>query len=773
MKINPKYLKPKKILFSILLFFLFLSYWLCLPNDIFENHYSTVIEDKSGHLLSATIASDGQWRFPPSDSIPFKFKTAICLFEDEYFYYHFGVNPISIYRAFKQNFISNKIKSGGSTITMQLIRLSRRSKRSYLEKLKEIILATRVELTLSKDEIFNLYASNAPYGGNVVGLEAASWRYYGRSPHLLSWAETATLAVLPNAPSLIYPGKNQEKLLKKRNRLLKKIMRKGYINQEEFELSISEPLPQKPIKLPQKANHFLQFSINSGFREKRLVSSIDENIQDRINQIASQHYHQLKLEHIDNLAILVLDAKKGKVLSYIGNSTCQSNNCGGKVDIIQSRRSTGSTLKPLLYGFMMEEGMLLPEELVEDIPTKIAEYAPENFDRSYDGAVKANAALTRSLNIPAVRLLQKYGIEKFHTRLKKLGFNSINKGPDHYGLSIILGGSECTLWELCQAYYVLSKKAENVPITTLGIENISERKASSFSYLSSTTAYVIANMITETKRPAGEGDWKTFNSARKIGWKTGTSFGHRDAWSVGITPEYVVGVWVGNADGEGRPGLTGVKKAGPIMFNVFRTLEETSWYDPPEGLIHLTTCEKSGYLASEVCPKTKTIDVPPMGVEHQKCPYHQVIHLDSTEQFRVTSKCHPVYKMKTKTYFALPTLQEWYYKFRNPNYNPIPNFLSGCIEDNQKTMAFIYPKDENTSIFIPKDIEGKESETIFHVAHKDNDATLYWFLDNTFLGKTTSTHKIAFKPKTNGVKNIIVMDQFGNMIRKKIEFLNH
>ena len=187
-----------------------------MPNDIFENHYSTVIEDKSGHLLSATIASDGQWRFPPSDSIPFKFKTAICLFEDEYFYYHFGVNPISIYRAFKQNFISNKIKSGGSTITMQLIRLSRRSKRSYLEKLKEIILATRVELTLSKDEIFNLYASNAPYGGNVVGLEAASWRYYGRSPHLLSWAETATLAVLPNAPSLIYPGKNQEKLLKKR-----------------------------------------------------------------------------------------------------------------------------------------------------------------------------------------------------------------------------------------------------------------------------------------------------------------------------------------------------------------------------------------------------------------------------------------------------------------------------------------------------------------------------------------------------------------------------
>ena len=772
MRINVKYLTLKKLSASLLLAIIFLCYWFCLPNDIFKNTYSTVVEDKNGHLLSATIADDGQWRFPPSDSIPYKFKTAIRLFEDEYFYSHFGVNPISIFRALKQNFKYSKIRSGGSTITMQLIRLSRRKKRSYTEKIKEIILATRTEFKYSKNEIFNLYASNAPYGGNVVGLEAASWRYYGRAPYLLSWAETATLAVLPNAPSLIYPGKNQNRLLEKRNRLLKKIMLKGFINQEEYELSIIEPLPQKPHKLPQKANHFLQFAIKSGFKGERLISSIDEHIQDRINQIALQHYNQLSLEQIDNLAILILDAQNGKVLSYIGNSNCASNNCGGKVDIIQSKRSTGSTLKPFLYGFMMEEGMVLQEELVEDIPTKIADYSPENFDRSFDGAVKLNNALTRSLNIPAVRLLQEYGLEKFHTRLKKLGFNSINKGPNHYGLSIILGGSECTLWELSRAYYLLSRKAENLPINEISIKEESIQKRTSFNYLSSATAYVIANMITDTKRPLGEGDWKTFSSAKKIGWKTGTSFGHRDAWSVGITPEYVVGVWVGNADGEGRPGLTGVKKAGPIMFNVFRTLEETSWYAPPDDLINITVCEKSGYPASDICPKTKNIYASPMSIEHQKCLFHQKIHLDSSGQFRVTSKCHPVYKMINKTYFTLPTLQEWYYKFRNPNYNSLPNFLPGCVDDNQHTMAFIYPKDENTSIFIPKDLEGKESQTIFHVAHKDHDAILYWFLDDKFLGKTISTHKIAFNPNDLGLKTISVMDQFGNVLRKKIEFLS-
>ena len=761
----------KKIkLFGFLTVFSCFIFWVFYPNKDLEKLYSTVLEDSDGELLSATIADDGQWRFPPSDSIPYKFKTSIRVFEDEYFNYHPGFNPISLIKAFYQNWKLNKIKSGGSTITMQLIRISRRRKRTYFQKIIELTLAIKAEINFSKDEIFRLYSANAPFGGNVVGLEAASWRYFGRSPHLLSWAEAATLAVLPNAPSLIYPGKNQERLLKKRNKLLKKLLYKKYINPTQYELSIDEPLPLKPKKLPQIANHLLQFLNTKGYKGKRILSSIDGELQRQVNDIGQQYYQQFKHEQIDNLAILALDVKEGKIISYMGNSNCPSKNCGSKVDIIQSKRSTGSTLKPFLYGFAIEEGQLFPNTLIEDVPTKISNYQPENFNRKYDGAVSAKTALYRSLNVPAVRLLQKYGLEKFHKRLKYLNFKSINKSPDYYGLTLILGGSECTLWELCNAYYILAQKANNNKISNLSLIENKKKTFFSFPYISPESAYITAGMITETKRPIEQGAWKIFSSARKIAWKTGTSYGHRDAWSIGITPEYVVGVWVGNADGEGRPGLTGVKKAAPVMFDVFRLLEKSTWFNKPENLITLKVCAKSGYLPTKSCKNTISIEAPEMGIYQKSCPFHTLVQLDSTEQFQINSSCYPLYKSKQVSWFTLPPLQEWYYKYRHPDYQVLPRFKEGCNEEKSKLMDFIYPKG-NTSILVPKDLNGVKGSAVFHVVHKDEKAILYWFLNETFLGKTKSTHKIEVNPKKMGERRIIVIDDKGNKLEKRVQFI--
>ncbi|MCB0380473.1 MAG: transglycosylase domain-containing protein, partial [Flavobacteriales bacterium] len=257
------FIKGRRKYYLLLFLLLFFWFWLSLPSKLFNDPNSTILEDENGVLLAAKISKDGQWRFPESDSIPQKYAVAVKYFEDEYFDYHLGVNPVSLFRAFKQNFSSSKVISGGSTITMQLIRLSRKGKkRSYFEKLIEVILATRLELSYSKQEILNLYASHAPFGGNVVGLEAASWRYYGRSAHLLSWGEVATLAVLPNAPSLIYPGKNQEKLLVKRNKLLDKLQVKGVLTLEDAMLAKVEPLPNKPFPLPQITPHLLDRMVN-------------------------------------------------------------------------------------------------------------------------------------------------------------------------------------------------------------------------------------------------------------------------------------------------------------------------------------------------------------------------------------------------------------------------------------------------------------------------------------------------------------------------------
>tara|TARA_Y100000385_G_scaffold82507_1_gene84472 strand:- start:764 stop:3076 length:2313 start_codon:yes stop_codon:yes gene_type:complete len=744
--------------------------WLFKPSEDFIQPYSTVVEDCNGNLLSATIASDGQWRFPPSDSIAFKFKTCIKLFEDQYFDYHPGFNPISLLRAFKQNWNSNKIKSGGSTITMQLIRLSRRKKRTYFQKVIELIKAVKTEFNYSKESIFSLYCASAPFGGNVVGLEAASWRYYGRAPHLLSWSESATLAVLPNAPSLIYPGKNQQRLLKKRNFLLKKLAENHYINQTQYELSIEEPLPQKPLKLPQVSNHFLNYLSAKGNKGKRIVSTVQIELQLKINELAEQYYKQYAHEEIDNLAIVVIDAKQGEVIAYLGNSNCPSNNCGAKVDIVQSKRSSGSTLKPFLYAFAIEEGQIFPNTLIEDVPTKIANYQPENFSRSYDGAVSAKKALYRSLNVPAVRLLQKYGLEKFHKRLKYLDFKSINKSPDHYGLTLILGGAECTLWELCNAYYTLSKKASNSDLTKIKLIKDQEKLTYKFPYLSTEAAYITAEMITETRRPTEQGAWKIFSSARNIAWKTGTSFGHRDAWSIGITPEFVVGVWTGNADGEGRPGLTGVRKAAPIMFDVFRLLPESSWFKPPDHLISINVCEKSGCLPNPYCDQKTTIMAPTMGIHHKTCTFHTLVQLDSTEKFQINSNCYPTHKAIQKSWFTLPPLQEWYYKYRHPDYELLPNYKAGCEEEKFKIMDFIYPKG-NSSILIPKDLKGVKNPIIFHAVHKNENAILFWFLDEQFIGKTKSTHKIEVNHANIGIKTVIVIDEKGNKIKRKINFI--
>lgn len=347
---------------SVITFLLLIIYYFSLPRPLFQEPYSTVIESKEGVLLGAKIARDGQWRFPAQDSIPDKFKKCIVYFEDQYFYQHPGFNPMAMVNAIKQNKKAGKVVRGGSTLTQQVIRLSRKGQhRTYFEKMIEGILATRLELKYSKDEILELYAAHAPYGGNVVGLEMASWRYFGVQSHQLSWAESATLAVLPNAPSLIYPGKNQQKLRDKRNRLLLKLQQEGIIDLQTYELSIDEPLPGKPYDLPQIAPHLLQ-RIAKNQEGTRIKTTIDIALQNRVNQIAKYYYSQYKQNEVNNLAILVIDVTNRNVISYVGNSPTD-NDHQKDVDIISAPRSTGSILKPLLYAGMLDEGGIITQHV--------------------------------------------------------------------------------------------------------------------------------------------------------------------------------------------------------------------------------------------------------------------------------------------------------------------------------------------------------------------------------------------------------------------------
>ena len=764
--------KRKRIFFGVLAVLL-LVYWFSLPSKLFHKPTSTVILSEEGQLLGARIAKDGQWRFPHNDSVPEKFKECIVNFEDQHFYYHPGVNIGSLVRAAYQDIKAGKIVSGGSTLSMQLIRLSKDNPpRNIYQKIKEIILATRLEISYSKDEILNHYAANAPFGSNVVGLEAASWRFFGRQSQDLSWAEAATLAVLPNAPSLIYPGKNAEKLLAKRNRLLEKLLIRGKIDSLTYDISLIEPLPGKTKPLPSLAPHLLE-QVNKEFPGQQLNTTIDYGLQNTVLNTLDRYTKTLQANKIYNAAIIVLDVESGDILSYVGNTKeiKDGQNHGNYVDVIQAKRSSGSILKPFLYAYMIQEGMILPRSLLSDIPTEIAGYQPENFNHDFEGVVPANEALQKSLNIPAVRMLKDYGYPRFYLRLKELGLTTIDRSADNYGLALILGAAEVKLWDLATVYGSMARVLNNYQEKGYNKSDwhspyYIKQKEGKFikgKLLDASSIWTTFDAMQHLNRPANESGWNLFSSTRRIAWKTGTSHGFRDAWGIGMDSKYLVGVWVGNADGEGRPGITGISAAAPLLFQVFDRLPAADWFQKPElEMMEVEVCKKSGYKAGSNCPNTIMEYIHKSGEESQGCPFHKLIHLDKSGQFQVTSDCESVSNMQHKQMFVLPPVQSWYYKQKHPEYSPPPPFRSDCVFSSGKSMEMIYPK-SGARIFIPTELSGERGAVVFELAHKQNPIKIYWHLDNEYLGYTNDLHQMNLDPPP-GKHKLTLVDENGEQL---------
>ncbi|WP_026754573.1 penicillin-binding protein 1C [Sediminibacter sp. Hel_I_10] len=774
-----RYIKKHKIK-SVILTVAMVAYAFCLPTKLFNDPTATVITSKNNTLLGAQIAPDGQWRFPHNDRIPQKFKTCIVQFEDEYFYQHPGFNPISIFKALKDNLSSGTVQRGGSTLTQQVIRLSRKGQsRTYWEKLKEVILATRLELRDSKEAILAHYASNAPFGGNVVGLDAAAWRYFNRDAHHLSWAEHATLAVLPNAPSLIYPGKNQEQLLNKRNRLLKKLLDHQILDSLTYQLSIAEILPLQPYALPQTAPHLLQ-KIAHEHQGERVKTTVNLRLQERVNLIVKNQYHMLKQNEIHNAAVLVMDVHTREILAYVGNTPTDKEH-QKDVDIIDKPRSTGSILKPFLYAAMLDTGDLLPDMLVTDVPSQFGSYNPENFNKEFDGVVPASRALSKSLNVPAVRMLQAFGLDRFHHYLKDLKLKDLKYNANHYGLSLILGGAESNLWDLCKSYGALSSTLnhfsetsseyysnEFVEPTFLASETIDFGTTSTNKTLfDAASIYLTFESLKKVNRPEGKESWEFFDDSKKIAWKTGTSFGFRDAWAIGTTTDFVVGVWVGNADGEGRPGLVGVQTAAPILFDVFDLLPNSEWFAKPyDEMQEVLICKESGHRASTICNHTEQTFVQRSGLKTQACPYHVVANVDASQTYQVNSSCENISDIVQQPWFVLPPLEAYYFQKKHPFYKPLPKLRLDCQGEHLATMDFIYPKANNT-IFLPKDFDGKTNDLVIKIAHSKPESQVFWYLDDTYLGVTKDLHELAILPQ-KGEHVITVVDDLGNEAKRWI-----
>jgi penicillin-binding protein 1C len=745
---------------------------------------SSAIYDADGKLLAASVADDGQWRLPES-AVPDRVGKAMIAFEDRRFYAHPGVDPLALARAVAINALRGRVISGGSTITMQTARLLEKNPpRTLAQKAREAVIALTLEARHSKKDILSLYAANAPFGGNVVGIEAASWRYFNRPPDALSWAEAATLAVLPNQPSLVRPGSNRDVLKAKRDRLLNELYRRGCFDRGILGLSLDEPLPDEPYPLPSLAPHYL-----NRFRgEGRVVTDIDRGLQRNLVRVLERWSSRFALRGIDNAAAIALDTKTGAILAYVGNTGMGRD--GGRtadVDVVISRRSSGSVLKPFLFAGMLDSGLLLPDQLVTDIPTRIGSYKPENNLPDYLGAVRAGEALSRSLNVPAIRELRDYGIAHFLDLLRRSGFTTLSRTADEYGLPLVLGGGEVTLEETTRAYAALMNRAAGaekgaftgadkpVPASQSSRASLKSRSFPE-SPVSRGAAWLTLEALLYGVRPEDESLWQSFASARKIAWKTGTSYGNRDAWAIGTTPAYTVGIWIGNATGEGRPELKSITTAAPVLFDVFSILPATDWPAFPEkDLEPVRVCARSGYLAGPECAETTSSLKPRTATSGAPCPYCKRVSLTPDGKWQaVAGDLTGAFEgslPRTESRFVLPPQIEYWYRKHDSGYRPLPPWIPGHVGDSSKPDLFIVFPEPRSRVFIPKNIEGQKESIVLEARHRNNSEILYWDIDGEFIGETQYFHELTASPPP-GKHRLTVTDSRGNRDSRSFEVLD-
>ncbi|HET9430500.1 MAG TPA: penicillin-binding protein 1C [Chitinophagaceae bacterium] len=523
-----KIIKSFKILgVSILvgmLLFLLLNWLFPLPDKI---RYSTVITDNKGEVINAFLTPDQKWRMKTElDEISPLLRKTIIAKEDKYFYTHPGVNPFAVTRALLRNLSRRKTTSGASTITMQVARALERRPRNLGSKLVEMFRAFQLEWKYDKDEILQLYLNLVPYGGNIEGVKSASQLYFKKNPDHLSLAEITALSIIPNRPSSLVIGKNNDRIVEERNRWLRKFARDKVFKEEEIKDALSEPLLASRGTVPHFIPHLAYKLKQQG--GIHIQTNIDLNTQLKTEKLVADYVRSQRLHNINNAAVIIIDNKTHKVISYLGSSDFYDSIDAGQVNGANSVRQPGSTLKPLLYGLCFDEGILTPKTIMSDVAVNYEGYAPENYDEKFNGYITVEYALEHSLNIPAVKSLRQLGIQKLIQRLNSCNFRQVQRDHRKLGLSMILGGCGTTLEELTGLFSTFANEGiYTAPSYRQGDTILRQEKI-----LSPASVFMINEILSEVNRPDFPLNWAATERMPRISWKTGTSYGRRDAWSI-------------------------------------------------------------------------------------------------------------------------------------------------------------------------------------------------------------------------------------------------
>ncbi len=733
-----------------------------LPRPLFVPDYSTLIVDRDGQLLRAFLNDGQQWHFPPDSSlaVPAKLRTAVLHFEDRRFYRHPGVDPIALVRALYQNARAGTIRSGASTITMQVARMMRPGPRTLFNKAREALLALKIELYYTKDDILRLYLDHAPYGGNIVGYQAASRKYFRKPPDELTWSEAATFAVLPNAPGLVSPTADPQRLRRKRDRLLADLQRAGCFDAETLRLARGEPIPTRAFPNPVRAPHLAR-ALKSG-REGRLVkTTIDAGLQQELEALVGRHMRYLDHQGIGNGAAVLVETGSGKVRAYVGSRGFFDPQHQGQVDGVTAPRSSGSLFKPFLYALGIDAGIILPSTLVRDLPTSYYGYAPRNADERFDGLVRAEEALVRSLNVPAVRLLRRYGVFNFHRFLRDAGVTTLSRPADDYGLPIILGGAEVTLWDVARLFRGLAHGGRIEPLRCLQEQ---AEPAPSASIISPGAAYLVLEVLRNVRRPGVEYYWHQYRNQWPLAWKTGTSYGQRDAWAVGVSPTWTVAVWVGNFSGEGNPSLGGAQTAGPLLFDIFNRLPkdlDRAWFPRPDANLTTTTlCLHSGRPIGPDCPHGAQALMPRHGRPMDRCTYHRGIVLNGSGTHQVCSLCwEPGDHRRARQTVYPPDVAQFLRERGTALPDPPPHKEDCPAQSVANPLQILYPESESR-LQVGRDFDGEQQKIVLRAAHSDRERALFWYVNRRFLGRTVNQHRLAVSLEP-GTQALEVVDAHG------------
>ncbi len=760
---KPLVMKYRRLLWStgaFLLLSIVLDLWVFpLPVEKLHRPAATFVYSREGRMLSCFTSSDRFWRRPvPLKEISPRLIEAVLCMEDRWFYYHPGVNPVALAQAAVDNLRAGHIKRGGSTITMQIARMIEPKERTYASKAIEILRALQLELHYSKDELLELYFNLAPYGGNIEGVGAATYFYFEKEPSRLSWSEAAILTAIPASPTRFRPDRDRELCRNRRDRVLETLHAEGVIDDDLYASALEETLPQERVTPPASAPHYSQW-VSQKYRSHSTVrSTLNHDIQTMCEQLVGRHHARLAPLDINNLAVVVLDNRRHDLLAMVGSADFTDEPHSGQINGALAKRSPGSALKPFVYALGLEQGLISPSQQIEDIPVNYSGYQPDNYDEQFHGLVTVRDALVNSYNVPAVNLTSRIGLKNFYDMLRSGGLTTIDRKPEEYGLPLVLGACEVQLLDLTNLYATVASSGYYRPVSdTIGAMPSDTGRQ----LLSEQVCYVLSDLLSGLKRPDLPTAWESTADMPRVAWKTGTSYGRKDAWSIGYNPRFTVGVWAGNFDGAGSADIVGAAIATPLMIEIFHELvgqKAEEWFAMPKGVGMRRVCALSGKLPGPFCSETRE-ELYIEGVSPiERCDLHQRILVDRSTGYRHCAACSDGYDLVDSIVVVYPSKTAGWLAL-NGIATSLPEHNPKCRTMLQGDAPVIVSPEDNASYEIASEIPRDYQQILLQASVQNCRSRLHWFLNGEHYRTVPSGQRLFYPPQPGSYRLTCVDDQ--------------